>query len=153
MIKISLSLARVAQGKQDIIKLGNLSAQRDWGYAGDYVKGMHLMTISENINDYVLASGETHSIRDFATIAAEFLGINLAWEGEGVTEKGINKKTNKCVISVDPKFFRPAEVDLLLGDPSKAENDLGWKRTIDFKGLVEIMASSDYDAVKNDIIV
>lgn len=151
--KISLSLARVAQGKQDIIKLGNLSAQRDWGYAGDYVKGMHLMTISENINDYVLASGETHSIRDFATIAAEFLGINLAWEGEGVTEKGINKKTNKCVISVDPKFFRPAEVDLLLGDPSKAENDLGWKRTIDFKGLVEIMASSDYDAVKNDIIV
>ena len=111
------------------------------------------MTISENINDYVLASGETHSIRDFATIAAKFLGINLAWEGEGVKEKGINKKTNKCVISVDPKFFRPAEVDLLLGDPSKAENDLGWKRTIDFKSLVEIMASSDYDAVKNDNIV
>tara|TARA_B100000989_G_scaffold124718_1_gene92316 strand:- start:4897 stop:5931 length:1035 start_codon:yes stop_codon:yes gene_type:complete len=151
--KISLSLSRVAQGKQDVIKLGNLSAQRDWGFAGDYVKGMHLMTTSEKISDYVLASGETHSIREFASIAAEFLGMDLAWEGEGVDEKGINKKTNKCVISVDPKFFRPAEVDLLLGDASKAENDLGWKRTVDFKSLVEMMASSDYDAVKKDNIV
>tara|TARA_B100000886_G_scaffold302107_2_gene231998 strand:- start:2317 stop:3351 length:1035 start_codon:yes stop_codon:yes gene_type:complete len=151
--KISLSLSRVAQGKQDVIKLGNLSAQRDWGFAGDYVKGMHLMTTSEKISDYVLASGETHSIREFASIAAESLGMDLAWEGEGVNEKGINKKTNKCVISVDPKFFRPAEVDLLLGDASKAENELGWKRTIDFKSLVEMMASSDYDAVKKDNIV
>tara|TARA_B100000925_G_C22006290_1_gene473834 strand:+ start:1846 stop:2880 length:1035 start_codon:yes stop_codon:yes gene_type:complete len=151
--KISLSLSRVAQGKQDVVKLGNLSAQRDWGFAGDYVKGMHLMTTSEKISDYVLASGETHSIREFATIAAESLGMDLAWEGEGVNEKAINKKTNKCVISVDPKFFRPAEVDLLLGDASKAENDLGWKRTIDFKSLVEMMASSDYDAVKKDNIV
>ena len=136
-----------------MIKLGNLSAQRDWGFAGDYVKGMHLMTTAENLNDYVLASGETHSIREFASIAAGFLGINLAWEGEGLDEKGIDKKTNKCVISVDPKFFRPAEVDLLLGDPTKAENDLGWKRTVEFKSLVEMMASSDYDAVKKDNIV
>ena len=151
--KISLSLARVVLGKQDVIKLGNLSAQRDWGFAGDYVKGMHLMTTAENLNDYVLASGETHSIREFASIAAGFLGINLAWEGEGLDEKGIDKKTNKCVISVDPKFFRPAEVDLLLGDPTKAENDLGWKRTVEFKSLVEMMASSDYDAVKKDNIV
>lgn len=151
--KISLSLSRVAQGKQDVVKLGNLSAQRDWGFAGDYVKGMHLMTTSEKISDYVLASGETHSIREFASIAAESLGMDLAWEGEGVDEKGINKKTNKCVISVDPKFFRPAEVDLLLGDASKAENDLGWKRTVDFKSLVEMMTSSDYDAVKKDNIV
>ncbi len=151
--KISLSLSRVAQGKQDVVKLGNLSAQRDWGFAGDYVKGMHLMTTSEKISDYVLASGETHSIREFASIAAEFLGMDLAWEGEGVDEKGINKKTNKCVICVDPKFFRPAEVDLLLGDASKAENDLGWKRTVDFKSLVEMMTSSDYDAVKKDNIV
>ena len=104
--KISLSLSRVAQGKQDVVKLGNLSAQRDWGFAGDYVKGMHLMTTSEKISDYVLASGETHSIREFASIAAESLGMDLAWEGEGVDEKGINKKTNKCVICVDPKFFR-----------------------------------------------
>ena len=102
--KISLSLSRVAQGKQDVVKLGNLSAQRDWGFAGDYVKGMHLMTTSEKISDYVLASGETHSIREFASIAAETLGMDLAWEGEGVDEKGINKKTNKCVICVDPKF-------------------------------------------------
>lgn len=151
--KISLSLSRVAQGKQDVVKLGNLSAQRDWGFAGDYVKGMHLMTTSEKISDYVLASGETHSIREFASIAAESLGMDLAWEGEGVDEKGINKKTNKCVICVDPKFFRPAEVDLLLGDASKAENDLGWKRTVDFKSLVEMMTSSDYDAVKKDNIV
>ena len=151
--KISLSLARVVLGKQDVIKLGNLSAQRDWGFAGDYVKGMHPMTTAENLNDYVLASGETHSIREFASIAAGFLGINLAWEGEGLDEKGIDKKTNKCVISVDPKFFRPAEVDLLLGDPTKAENDLGWKRTVEFKSLVEMMASSDYDAVKKDNIV
>lgn len=151
--KISLSLSRVAQGKQDVVKLGNLSAQRDWGFAGDYVKGMHLMTTSEKISDYVLASGETHSIREFASIAAETLGMDLAWEGEGVDEKGINKKTNKCVICVDPKFFRPAEVDLLLGDASKAENDLGWKRTVDFKSLVEMMTSSDYDAVKKDNIV
>ena len=111
------------------------------------------MTTSEKISDYVLASGETHSIREFASIAAETLGMDLAWEGEGVDEKGINKKTNTCVICVDPKFFRPAEVDLLLGDASKAENDLGWKRTVDFKSLVEMMTSSDYDAVKKDNIV
>lgn len=151
--KISLSLCRIALGIQDDVKLGNLSAQRDWGFAGDYVKGMHLMTNADSLSDYVLASGETHTIRDYAEIAASYLDMDIIWEGEGLNEKGIDRKTNKCVISVDPKFFRPAEVDLLLGDPSRVEIELGWKRTVDFKSLVEMMVSSDYDAVKRNNVI
>ena len=146
-------MARIALGKQDYVNLGNLSAQRDWGFAGDYVVGMYLMTTANTSSDYILASGETHTIREFAEIAASYLGIDLIWKGEGVSEEGIDRKTNKCIIKVDQKFFRPAEVDLLLGDPSKAENELGWKRTVDFKGLVEMMVKSDYDSVKSNTII
>lgn len=151
--KISLSLSRIALGMQEDVKLGNLSAQRDWGFAGDYVQGMHLMTTADSLSDYVLASGETHTIREYAEIAGSFLDMDIVWEGEGMLEKGINRKTNKCIISIDPKFFRPAEVDLLLGNPSKAEVELGWKRSVDFNQLVEMMVSSDFDAAKTNNII
>ena len=151
--KISLALARIAHGKQDYMELGNLSAQRDWGFAGDYVQGMHLMTTAKNPSDYILASGETNTIRKFVEIAASFLDMDIAWKGEEIEEEGIDTKSNKTIVKVSSKFFRPAEVDLLLGDPSKAENELGWKRTKDFKALVEMMIKSDYDAVKSNIII
>lgn len=146
--KISVALARIALGEQDVLELGNLGAQRDWGFAGDYVEGMWRIINAEPRDDYVLATGETHTIREFAELAGAQLGINLAWVGEGVDEKGIDTSTGKTLVQVNPRFFRPAEVDLLLGDPSRAQNELGWERKVSFSQLVEMMVREDYDLLK-----
>ncbi len=144
--KISQSVARIKYGKQEKIELGNLDSKRDWGYAGDYVKGMWLMLQQSKPDDYVLATGETHSIREFCELAFKEIDIDLKWEGNGADEKGVDTSTGKTLVSINPEFFRPAEVDLLLGDPSKAEKELGWKRDVDFKGLVKLMVTHDLAA-------
>lgn len=146
--KISLAMSRIALGEQDVLELGNLGAQRDWGFAGDYVEGMWRIINAEPRDDYVLATGETHTIREFAELAGAQLGMELAWEGEGLDEKGIDTKTGKTIVQVNPKFFRPAEVDLLLGDASRAESELGWERKVSFPQLVEMMVREDYDLLK-----
>ena len=148
--KISLAMANIAQGKQDVLELGNLDAKRDWGFAGDYVEGMWRMINADTMDDYVLATGETHTIRDFTRLAGEYLDMDLVWEGKGVDEKGIDRKTGKIVVQINPRFFRPAEVHLLQGDPARAEAELGWSRGVDFPALVEMMVRRDFDAVKAD---
>lgn len=141
--KISLAVARIKHGKQEYIELGNLDAKRDWGYAGDYVNGMWLMLQQDKPEDYVLATGETHSIREFCELAFKEIGINIKWQGKGVNEVGVNKSSGKVLIKINPDFFRPAEVDLLLGNPTKAEKELGWKRQVDFPDLVKLMVQHD----------
>lgn len=141
--KITLAIAKIMAGKQDKISLGNLNAKRDWGFAGDYVKGMWLMLQQDKPDDYVLATGETHTVREFVEAAFEHVGIKIEWKGTGIDEKGYCAKTGKLLVDVNPKFFRPAEVDLLLGDPTKAEKNLGWKRKVTFNELVKIMLDSD----------
>lgn len=141
--KVSQAVARIKLGKQDVLELGNLDAKRDWGYAGDYVEGMWRMLQQDKPGDYVLATGETHTIREFCELAFKEIGVELEWQGSGVDEVGIDKKSGKTVIKINPDFFRPAEVDILLGNPTKAEKELGWKRKVDFPGLVKLMVSHD----------
>lgn len=130
-------------GLQSSLYLGNLDAKRDWGFAGDYVEAMWLMLQQLEPDDYVIATGETHSVREFAEKVFARLDMPLEWKGNGVHEKGIDSKTGKIVIEVDPKYFRPAEVDFLIGDASKACTKLGWKTKTDFEGLVNMMADAD----------
>lgn len=146
--KITDAAARIKLGLQDCVELGNLSAKRDWGHSKDYVKAMWLMLQADTPDDYVVATGETRTVREFVETAFKHLDMDIVWEGEGVNEKGIDKKTGKVVVKVNPQFFRPAEVELLLGDPTKAETKLGWKRDIDFSELVERMVKNDYELVK-----
>ena len=147
--KITLAAARMAQGLQDRLYMGNLNSLRDWGYAKDYVECMWLVMQYENPEDFVIATGEMHSVREFCNLAFAEVGIDLEWRGEGVDEKGIDKKTNKPLIEVDPKFFRPAEVELLLGDPTKAKTLLGWNPTrTSFNELIKIMVKQDMEFVK-----
>ncbi len=141
--KISQAVARIKHGKQDVIELGNLDAKRDWGYAGDYVEGMWRMLQQDKPDDYVLATGETHDIREFCNLAFAEIGVELAWEGTGADEVGKDAKTGDVRVKINPEFFRPAEVDLLLGDPTRAEKELGWKRAVDFPGLVKLMVKHD----------
>lgn len=141
--KITLAIANIIAGKQEKLSLGNMNAKRDWGFAGDYVKGMWLMLQQDKAGDYVLATNETHTVREFVEEAFKELGITIYWEGEGVDEKGYDAKTGKLLVDVNPKFYRPAEVEFLWGDSSKAEKTLGWKRDIDFKGLVSMMMDAD----------
>jgi len=136
--KITRGLARIKLGKEKKLYLGNLDAKRDWGYAKDFVKGMWLMMQQKKPDDYILATNETHSVREFVEETAKYLDIDLVWEGKGLKEKGIDKKTNKAIIEIDPKYFRPAEVDVLQGDYSKARKKLGWEPKIKFKQLVKI---------------
>ena len=143
--KITIAVAKIISGKQDKLSLGNLNAKRDWGFAGDYVEGMWLILQHDKADDYVLATGETHTVREFVEAAFSEVGIKIEWRGSGVDEKGYCSKTGKLLIDVDPQFFRPAEVDLLLGDPSKAEKILGWKRRVAFKELVSTMVKSDLE--------
>lgn len=143
--KITRGLARIKLGKDERIHLGNLDALRDWGYAKDFVYGMWLMLQQNKPDDYVLATGEHHTVREFAELAASHLGYKLAWKGKGLNEKGFDKKTGKVLIEIDPRYFRPAEVDTLLGDYSKARKVLGWKPKVKFNELVELMAKADYD--------
>lgn len=143
--KITRGLARIKLGIDKKMFLGNLEAKRDWGHAKDYVYGMWLMLQQNKPNDYVLATGKTHSVREFVEEATKYLGIDLVWKGRGVNEKGIDKKTGKVIIEIDPVYFRPAEVDLLLGNASKARKELGWKPKIGFQELVKIMCDHDME--------
>ena len=147
--KITLAAARIVQGYQDKLYLGNLNSLRDWGYAEDYVECMWLILQQEKPDDFVIATGEYHTVRDFCTLAFKTLGVNLRWEGEGVNEKGIDTATGNVLVEVDPKYFRPAEVDQLLGDPTKAKTQLGWNpRKTSFEELVKIMVEHDMKFVK-----
>ena len=141
--KITLAVVNIAAGRQEKLMLGNLDAKRDWGYAGDYVEGMLLMLQQDAPGDYVLATNETHTVREFAECAFHEVGIEIEWQGKGIEEKGIDKKTGKILVEVNPEFFRPAEVELLWGNPRKAEKKLGWKRKVSFHQLVAMMVESD----------
>ena len=147
--KITLAAARIAQGLQDKLYLGNLNSLRDWGYAKDYVECMWLILQHDTPEDFVIATGEYHTVREFTTLAFKEVGIELRWDGEGVNEKGIDVSTGEVLVEVDPKYFRPAEVEQLLGDPSKARTLLGWNPTkTSFPELVKIMVSHDMKFVK-----
>ncbi|WP_439141842.1 GDP-mannose 4,6-dehydratase [Pseudooctadecabacter sp.] len=145
--KITLGLAALAKGGTDAIELGNMDAKRDWGFAGDYVEGMWRMLQQDVADDYVLATNETTTIRDFFTFAAEAIGMDLEWSGEGEAETATDKKSGKLVMKVNPKFYRPAEVDLLIGDATKAKEKLGWEPTVRVRELAAMMAKSDFDAL------
>lgn len=147
--KITLAAARIVKGLQDKLYLGNLDARRDWGYAPDYVQCMWLMLQQEEPDDFVIATGEYYSVRDFATLAFHHAGIELEWKDKGMNEKGIDKATGKVLVEVDPKYFRPADVEQLLGDPSKAKEKLGWNpRQTSFEELVKKMTEYDLKNVK-----
>ncbi|MCG8586070.1 MAG: GDP-mannose 4,6-dehydratase, partial [Pirellulales bacterium] len=144
--KITMAVAAIAHGKQDKVYLGNLDAKRDWGFAGDYVEAMWRMLQAEQPVDYVIATGENHSVREFCELAFAMIDRPLTWEGEGPTERGLDQHGN-VLVEVDPDYFRPAEVDNLIGDASKARAEIGWQPTVDFQGLVEMMVKSDLEAV------
>lgn len=147
--KITLAAARIAYGLQDKLYIGNLDSQRDWGYAKDYVECMWMILQHPEPEDFVIATGEMHSVREFCTLAFSETGINLRWEGKGVDEKGIDAATGKIIVEVDPKYFRPTEVDQLLGDPSKAKTLLGWNpRKTSFEELVKLMVRFDMELVR-----
>ena len=147
--KITLAASRIAQGFQDKLYLGNLDSLRDWGYAKDYVECMWLILQHETPEDFVIATGEYHTVREFCTLAFKEVGIELRWEGKGVEEKGIDVNTGRELVAVDPKYFRPAEVEQLLGDPTKAKTMLGWNpRKTSFPELVKIMVQHDMKFVK-----
>lgn len=149
--KITLAAARIAQGKQDKLYLGNLSSLRDWGYAKDYVECMWLILQNDKPEDYVIATGEQHSVREFATLAFHHAGIELEWTGEGMDEKGIDKATGQVLVEVSPEFYRPTDVVNLLGDPTKAKTELGWNPTkTSFARLVELMVAHDMDQVAHE---
>lgn len=148
--KITLAAARIVNGLQDKLYLGNLNALRDWGYARDYVECMWLIMQQEEPDDYVIATGEYHTVREFTTLAFKRAGIELKWEGEGLNEKGIDITTGEVLVEVDPKFFRPAEVEQLLGNPTKAKEKLGWNpRKTSFQELINIMVDADLELIKN----
>ena len=146
--KITQAVARIKHGTQECLELGNLDAKRDWGYAGDYVEGMWRILQQDEPEDFVLATGETHSIREFCELAFKEIGVDITWKGEGVSETGNDANSGKVLIKINPAFFRPSEVDLLLGDPTKAETELGWERKVDFPGLVKLMVQHDLEAEK-----
>jgi GDPmannose 4,6-dehydratase len=148
--KITLGLARIRHGTQEVLELGNLDAKRDWGFAGDYVEGMWRMLQAEEPDDYVLATGVTTTIRRFAELAADALGFRLAWEGEAENTIGRDTASGRAIIRINPDFYRPAEVDLLIGDPAKAKAQLGWTPKTDLAGLVAMMAEADDRRVRED---
>lgn len=149
--KITYSVARIKQGVQDYVELGNLDAKRDWGHSKDYVKAMWLMLQQDKADDYVIATNETRTVREFVETAFKHVDIEIEWEGEGVNEIGKDKATGKVLVKVNPKFFRPAEVELLIGNPEKAEKALGWERQISFAELVERMVKNDMELVAKEI--
>lgn len=148
--KITRAAARIKLGMQPCLYLGNLDAKRDWGFAGDYVEAMWLMLQQTEPDDYVVATGETHAVREFAEKVFARLDMPLEWQGQGMHEKGIDCKTGRIVIEIDPKYFRPAEVDLLLGDPSKAMRQLNWRPKVDFEELVKMMVDADLLAAEKE---
>jgi len=145
--KITIGLSKIKLGKQNVLELGNIDSKRDWGHAKDYVKAMWLMLQQEKPEDFVIATGETHSVREFIEECCKELNIKLRWEGEGVDEIGIDEESGKPIIKINPKYFRPTEVDLLLGDPRKAKEKLGWVAETKFEDLVKVMIKSDFELV------
>ena len=150
--KITRAAARIKLGLQHKLYLGNLNARRDWGFAGDYVEAMWLILQQDKPDDYVIATGESHSVRTFAELAFAELGIELEWVGSGIEEKGIDKATGRILIEIDPRYFRPTEVDWLQGDPSKAKRVLGWEPKVKFHDLVKMMVRADLAEAKKDLI-
>jgi len=146
--KITMAVASIKAGIQDKLYLGNIDSKRDWGYAKDYVEGMWMILQHDKADDFVLSTGETHSVREFIELSFSELGIGIEWRGTGIDEKGYCKKTGKCLVEIDPKYFRPTEVDLLLGDSTKARTTLGWKPKTSFRELVSMMVKEDYDLVQ-----
>jgi len=143
--KITQAVARIHQGRQQVLRLGNMNAKRDWGHAKDFVYAQWLMLQQDKPQDYVIATGETHTVREFVEFAFREVDIDIKWQGEGLNEKGIDVRTGKIMVEVDEKYFRPAEVELLLGDPSKVEKELGWERKISFQQLVSSMVRYDLE--------
>ncbi|WP_312283560.1 GDP-mannose 4,6-dehydratase [Candidatus Igneacidithiobacillus taiwanensis] len=141
--KITLALARIRHGLQEVLELGNLDSKRDWGFAGDYVRAMWLMLQQDQPDDYVIATGRTWTAREFVERAAGYEGFDIAWEGKGAQERGIDRQSGKTIVRVNPAFYRPAEVDVLIGDASKARARLGWSSEVDFDSLVRMMTEAD----------
>jgi GDPmannose 4,6-dehydratase len=141
--KITMAVARIKKGSQEKLYLGNLDAKRDWGFAGDYVESMWLMLQQDEPDDYVVATGETHSVREFVELAFREVGFEIEWKGTGVDEVGVNSANGDVVVEIDKRYFRPAEVDLLMGDPTKAKKKLGWKAKVGFRELVRMMVKGD----------
>ena len=141
--KITLGISSILNGKLDKLTLGNLDAKRDWGFAGDYVEAMWLMLQQPSPDDYVIATGETHTVREFCELAFKHVGITLSWEGEGISEKGFDSNSGRELINVSSEYFRPTEVDLLLGNPEKAKSKLNWNQKVSFEELVKLMVESD----------
>jgi len=146
--KVTLALARIVLGEQDVLSVGNVEAERDWGFAGDYVEGMWRMLQQDTADDFVLATGHKTKVRDFITAAAKALDLDLEWDGEGEKTTARDTKSGKVIVNVDPQFFRPAEVELLLGDATKAKNKLGWEPTVQLDELTDMMVRADYDRIK-----
>lgn len=148
--KVTRAAARIKLGLQDKLYMGNIDAKRDWGYAGDYVELMWLMLQQDKPDDYVMATGVTTTVRDFITMAFKEVGITLKWEGKGIDEKGIDTETGKVLVEIDPRYFRPAEVELLIGDPTKAYKALGWKPKVQLPELVKMMVENDLNLAKKE---
>jgi GDPmannose 4,6-dehydratase len=146
--KITRAVARIKEGLQDKLYLGNMDAKRDWGYAKEYVEGMWLMLQQETPKDYVLATNETHTVREFVELSFKFVGITIVWRGSNEQEQGIDSKTGEVRVEINPRYYRPTEVDLLLGNPKKAKDELGWEPKIKFKKLVDLMIEADWNKVK-----
>ena len=146
--KISVAVSKIILGLQDSLSIGNLDAKRDWGYAPEYCEGMWRMLQAEKPDDYVMATGETHTVREFIEESFDVLGEEIIWEGEGIDEKGILKSSGQMVVNINPRYFRPTEVELLIGDASKAKTNLGWTPKVTFKELVKIMVTADYNKQK-----
>ncbi|HWW21047.1 MAG TPA: GDP-mannose 4,6-dehydratase, partial [Steroidobacteraceae bacterium] len=151
--KITRGLARIAAGLQQTLYLGNLDSLRDWGHARDFIRAQWLILQQAEPDDFVIATGEQHSVREFVTRAGARLGMNIEWRGQGVDEQGIDTKTSRAVVKVDPRYFRPTEVDTLLGDPTKAKRTLGWSPEITFEQLVDEMVDGDLGLAKRDALI
>jgi len=145
--KITMAVARIKNGLQDKIYLGNLDAKRDWGFAGDYVEAMWLMLQQDVPDDFVIATGKTHSVREFVELAFGEVGIGIEWRGEGVDEIGVDAATGAALVKIDPRYYRPTEVELLLGDPRKAKEKLGWVAKVGLRELVKMMVEGDLGKV------
>ncbi len=150
--KITSTLANMVRGHEAVLELGNMDAKRDWGFAGDYVEGMWRMLQQPEGGDYVLATNETHTVRKFVEIAAKYVGFEIEWTGEAEKELGIDKKSGRTIVKINPAFYRPAEVELLIGDPAKAEKVLGWQRKMSFEGLVEAMQKADIERAEKGLV-
>jgi GDPmannose 4,6-dehydratase len=150
--KITRGVAAIHLGLQKTIYVGNIDSRRDWGYAGDYVEGMWLMLQRQTPDDYVLATGETHSVREFIEVAFAEVGRQVIWEGRGVDEVGRDARNGDILIRIDPRYFRPTEADILMGDPSKARRVLGWQHKVGFRDLVTMMVKSDLSVVAEEAV-